>query len=414
MSDYTIRVANEANDAAATLAALTGEQKDRALAFVAENLQERKAHILEENAKDVAKAQKDGLSKAMVDRLTITEKRFEAMLTTIDDIIRLDDPVGEYAEMRRRHDGLLIGRMRAPLGVVFVIYESRPNVTIDAFALCFKSGNAVILRGGREAIKTNIALGTAIKKALHRAKITESACTMVENTDRALVPKFLKMNKHIDVVIPRGSEEFSNFIADNSRIPVVRHDKGLCHIYVDKDCDKNDAIKICVNAKVQRPGVCNAMETLLVHKDFQHTHELLTALITEGVAVRGCSKTRAIHNDVVEATKEDWDTEYLDLILSVRVVESYEQAVSHITRHGSKHTESILTNNFLLGERFKEEVDAAVVMVNASTRLSDGGEFGLGAEIGISNQKLHVRGPMALNDLTALKYVIVGRGHVRV
>ncbi|MEK6796823.1 MAG: glutamate-5-semialdehyde dehydrogenase [Spirochaetota bacterium] len=413
MNEYVLTTAHKAKEASYTLARMNGAEKDRALSLVIEALREKREIILSENAADVALAKQNGLSAAMTDRLTLTAKRFDAMLATIDDVIRQHDPVGAYTEIKRRDDGLLIGKMRAPIGVVFVIYESRPTVTVDAFALSFKSGNAVILRGGSEAIKSNTAIMKAIKTGLKKAGVAEHAASMVEHTDRALIADFGKLTKHIDVIIARGGEALINYVQAESRVPVICHDKGICHVYIEKDAEKHEAIAIAVNAKVDRPGVCNAMEALLINKDFPHTKEMLDALAAKGVALRGCSRTKAIMPSVADATAEDWDTEYLDLILSVKMVDGIADAISHINRHGSHHTDAIVTRDIALAERFKGEIDSAVVMVNASTRLSDGGEFGLGGEIGISNQKLHVRGPMGLVDLTTLKYVVMGAGHIR-
>lgn len=413
MNEYVLATAEKAKEASYTLARMNGAEKNRALTSVIDALREKREIILSENAADVALAKQNGLSAAMTDRLTLTPNRFDAMLAVIEDVMAQHDPVGAYTEIKRRDDGLMIGRVRAPIGVVFVIYESRPNVTVDAFALSFKSGNAVILRGGSEALRSNTAIMKAIRTGLKKAGVNEHAATMVEHTDRALIADFGKLTKYIDVIIARGGEALVNYVQAESRVPVICHDKGVCHIYIEKDAERHDASAIAVNAKVQRPGVCNAVETLLINKDFPHTKEVLDALVAKGVELRGCSRTRAIMPSVTEASAVDWDTEYLDLILSVKIVDGIQEAISHINRHGSHHTDAIITRDVLLAERFKNEVDSAVVMVNASTRLSDGGEFGLGGEIGISNQKLHVRGPMGLADLTTLKYAIMGSGHIR-
>lgn len=413
MNEYVLDVCSRAKKASTELAKLNADKKNQTLQCVIEALIEDKQYIFDENAKDVAAAEESSMNSAMVDRLKINEKRFESMLQALKDIIKLNDPIGEYSEIKKREDGLLIGRMRAPLGVVFMIYESRPNVTIDAAALCFKSGNSAILRGGKEAIHSNIALYRSFKRGLSKGKVNEDAVIIVEKTARELVKDFLNLPQYIDLVIPRGGEKLVNFVVSESLIPVIRHDKGLCHTYVERDFDKNEAIKIVLDAKTQRTSVCNATETLLIHKDFPYSKELIDALIHKGVEVRGCSAVCEIEPRVKPAKEEDWDTEYLDMIISVRIVDSFEQAVSHINRHGSKHTEAILTNDFTYSERFKQEVDAACVFINTSTRLSDGAEFGLGAEIGISNQKLHWRGPMALEGLSSLKYVVVGRGHTK-
>ncbi|MBI4979567.1 MAG: glutamate-5-semialdehyde dehydrogenase [Spirochaetes bacterium] len=412
MNEYVTAAAQKAKDASFALARLNGQDKNRALHAVSDALTERRGQILAENALDVAAAKQAGNPSAFIDRLTLNEKRFDGMLATIASVIALDDPVGAYTEIKKRADGLLIGRVRAPIGVVFFIFEARPNVSVDAFALSLKSGNAVILRGGSEAVKSNTAIVKAIRAGLKKSGIPEHAVTMVENTDRQLIADFVKCTSSVDVVIARGGDALINFVRAESLIPVICHDKGLCHTYIEKDADKAMAMHIAVNAKTQRPGVCNATETLLVHHDFPHTKEIIDALIAKGVEVRGCSRTMAII-PVKSADAADWDTEYLDLIISVKIVDNIEQAIAHINRHGSRHTEAIVTSSLANAERFKEEVDAGVVMVNASTRLADGGEFGLGAEIGISNQKLHVRGPMGLLDMTTLKYVVTGNGHIR-
>lgn len=413
MKEYAENIGREAKETSYKLSKLTANEKNAVLLYAAEIMDSEKSKVFEANALDIEEAKKSGMGKAMLDRLTITESRFNDMKKALRDIAALNDVVGEYTEIKKRGDGLLIGRMRAPLGVVFMIYEARPNVTIDAAALCFKSGNACILRGGSDAIHSNAALYKVLQKALKHYAIPQGAISFVEKTDRAIVNEFLTMEQYIDLIIPRGGESLVKFVVKESNIPVIRHDKGLCHTYIEKDYDKNEAIKIVVNAKTQRVSVCNATESLLIHKDFPYAKEVLGALFHQNVVIRGCSKTEALDERVIPAKAEDWDTEYNDYIISVRIVENFEQAVSHINRHGSHHTDAILTNDMHLAERFKTEVDSACVFINTSTRLSDGAEFGLGAEIGISNQKLHHRGPMALEGLTSLKYVVVGNGHIK-
>jgi glutamate-5-semialdehyde dehydrogenase len=410
-----IRLAQQAKQAAKKLANLSTTIKNNALHYMADEIEAQKERILQENEKDLAYARSKGLSSAMIDRLFLNDKRIKAMADGLREVALLPDPVGEVVEMWRRPNGLEIGKVRVPLGVIGVIYESRPNVTVDTAGLCLKAGNAVILRGGSEAFHSNMSLASILTEAAQKVGVPEYAIQMVKTTDRQAIYEMLKLDKYIDVVIPRGGEELIRTVTENSTIPVIKHDKGLCHVYVDNDADLKMAEEIAYNAKVQRPGVCNAMETLLVHQDI--AEKFLPAMIQRykqaGVEVRGCEQTRAIVPDIIPATEADWDTEYLDLIVSIKVVTGIDEAIEHITKHGSMLSEAIVTENYTKARRFLWEVDAASVYVNASTRFTDGNQFGLGAEIGISTQKLHARGPVGLRELTSTKYIIYGSGQLR-
>ncbi len=410
-----VAIAEEAKRASRLLARVETEVKNQALMAMAEGLLREKSRILEANAQDLAAAREEGHPRAFLDRLTLDEKRLTQMANALREIARLPDPVGEVTGMWRRPNGLLVGRMRVPLGVIGVIYESRPSVTADAAGLCLKSGNAVILRGGREALRSNGALVDVLSEAASSAGLPRGCLGFVRTTDRAAVRELLTLDRYLDLIIPRGGEELIRMVREVSRIPVIAHEKGLCHTYVDEAADLGMAEEICYNAKVERPGVCNAMETLLVHegvaKDF--LPRMVERLTRAGVEVRGCPRTRAIIPSVKEATDVDWETEYLDLILSVKVVSSFEEAVEHIARYGSGLAEAIVTRDHSRAMRFLREVDASAVFVNASTRFTDGGEFGMGAEMGISTQKLHARGPMGLKELTSEKFIVFGEGHVR-
>jgi glutamate-5-semialdehyde dehydrogenase len=416
MSDCDIRgMACEARAAARELARAGGEQKDRALLAMASGLMESQARILADNAQDVAAARASGQTAAFVDRLTLTEPRIEAMARGVRQIADLPDPVGAVTGMWRRPNGLQVGRMRVPLGVIGIIYESRPNVTADAAALCLKSGNAVLLRGGSEALRTNRAVADILASAVASAGLPSAALAVVPSADRAVVKEMLSLHGLIDLIIPRGGEGLIRAVREGSQIPVIAHDKGLCHTYVDASADLVMAGEIAYNAKVERPGVCNAMETLLVHADVAPAFlpALAARLRAAGVEVRGCPRTRSLVPAAAPATEEDWDTEYLALTLSIRVVGSFEEAVAHIARHGSGLAEAIVTADHGRAMRFLREVDAGAVFVNASTRFTDGYEFGMGAEMGISTQKLHARGPMGLPELTCEKFIVLGDGQVR-
>ncbi len=401
--------------AARQLAKLPSGVKNDALMRMATTLEAEEAALTALNALDVERARDHGLSSAMVDRLRLTPQRISDMARGLREVAALADPIGEVTHMWRRPNGLEIGMMRIPLGVIAFLYESRPNVTSDAAGLCLKSGNAVILRGGSEAIQSNLALSEVLSKAAVAAGIPEDALQMVPITDRSAIFELLKKDRYVDLVVARGGEEFIRTVVEHSRVPVIKHDKGLCHTYIDVEADLAMASLVAFNAKVQRPSVCNAMETLLVHRDVavRFLPAFCDQLKTAGVEVRGCPETLRIVPWVLGATEEDWDTEYLDLILSVRVVNSLDDALDHIARYGSKLAESIITTNYQKARRFLHEVDSAAVFVNASTRFTDGHEFGFGAELGISTQKLHARGPMGLESLTSLKYIVYGEGQVR-
>ncbi len=408
-------VGRKAKEASRALAYLSTDIKNRVLLDVAERLRGERAYLQEENEKDLAAAREKGLSAALIDRLTLSDKVIEGMAQGLEEVAALPDPVGEVVKMWRRPNGLWVGRMRIPLGVIAMIYESRPNVTIDAAGLCFKSGNAVILRGGSEAINSNLALARLFQDALKAHGAPEGAVQVIPVTDRAAVNELLKLEDYVDLIIPRGGEGLIRFVTENSRIPVLKHYKGVCHVYVDRYANLEMARRICFNAKVQRPGVCNAMETMLVHEAVAEAFlpEMCEEFRDAGVEIRGCPKTLALVPWAKPATEEDWEAEYLDLILAVKVVSTFDEALAHIARYGSNHTESIVTEDYQRGLRFLREVDASVVMINASTRFNDGGQLGLGAEIGISTTKLHAYGPMALEELTTLKFIVFGEGQIR-
>jgi glutamate-5-semialdehyde dehydrogenase len=416
MTEFDIRaMAGAAREASRMLAGAGGERKNAALRAMASGLLDSLHRILPANAEDVAAAKAEGQPSAFVDRLTLTVPRIEGMARGLRHIADLPDPVGEVTGMWRRPNGLTVGRMRVPLGVIGIIYESRPNVTADAAGLCLKSGNAVILRGGREALRTNRAIASVLAAAVASAGLPEASIAVVPTPDRAVVKAMLELHGLIDLMIPRGGMELIRAVRESSRIPVIAHEKGLCHTYVDAGADLAMAAEIAYNAKVERPGVCNSMETLLVHAGVAAAFlpGFLARLGHVGVEVRGCPKTQALAPGVRPATEADWETEYLDLVLSVRVVDSFEEALAHIARHGSGLAEAIVTADHGRAMRFLREVDAGAVFVNASTRFTDGYEFGMGAEMGISTQKLHARGPMGLSELTCQKFIILGEGQVR-
>lgn len=407
-------IGRQARAASDALRSMSRSVKDAALREAASALRDAKAELQTENAKDLEAGRTKGLSGAMLDRLELTDKRIEGMAEGLDVVAALPDPVGNITDQYIHPNGLRIARIRQPLGVVGIIYESRPNVTADAAALCLKSGNATILRGGSEAIHSNLAIAKIFSEAATKAGAPEHALQIITTTDRAAVGEMLKLDRYIDVIVPRGGKSLIARIYEDSRIPVVAHLDGICHTYIDEDANFDMAKSIAVNAKLQRPGVCNAMETLLIHEAAAPLllPEIAKALTDGGCELRGCDRTRQII-DCVPAREEDWTTEYLDKILSIRVVSSFEEAVHHINEYGSHHSDAIITESYALAERFLEEVDSATVYVNASTRFTDGFEFGLGAEIGISTSKLHCRGPMALEGLTSLKYVVRGTGQIR-
>lgn len=412
---YCFEVAQRARGASRALALLSGEVKDAWLRRAAGVLRERRSEILLANADDLRNGRELGLSDAVLDRLALDEKRVEGMARGLEQVASLPDPIGEVIEGGRRPNGLEVRRVRVPLGVVFFVYESRPNVTVDAAAICLKSGNAVILRGGKEAAHSSQVLVDLMSFAAEQTGVPPFAVQAVERREREAVGGFLKLADWIDVAIPRGGESLIRRVVAEARMPVIKHYDGNCHIYVDRSADLNRALTIIENAKCQRPGVCNACESLLVHAEVAETWlpRLEAHLVPLGVELRACPRALAHLDRAVAASELDWRTEYLDLILSVKVVDSLDEAIEHIERYGSHHTDAILTSDVSSAKRFVERVDSAAVMVNASTRFNDGGELGLGAEIGISTDKFHARGPCGLRELTSYKYVCVGEGHVR-
>jgi glutamate-5-semialdehyde dehydrogenase len=415
LKDEAVELGKKAKQASRRLARLSTTVKNRALSAMAEAIESQSEFLLKENKKDVEQANKAKLSSALVDRITLTPARIQGMAGGLRDVAALSDPVGEVVKMWRRPNGLQVGRMRIPLGVIAIIYEARPNVTADAAALCVKSGNAVILRGGSEAHHSSRAIGVLLQQACATAGVPEGAVQVAESKDHGLVHELLQLEDYIDLVIPRGGEELIRAVAQNSRIPVIKHYKGVCHVYVDDEASLEMAEKISLNAKVQRPAVCNAMETLLVHegvaKDFLPS--MVAKLRSAGVEVRGCETTQKLVPGIKAATEEDWSAEYLDLILAVRVLKDMDAAIAHIERYGSQHTESIVTSNYAKAREFLDRVDSSVVLVNASTRFNDGGELGLGAEMGISTSKIHAFGPMGLEELTTTKFIVFGDGQIR-
>ena len=415
LKELILNMAKTAKKASKELATLDSEVKNQILRKVAQKIREKKEELQKINEKDVNLAKEKGYSRAFIDRLSLSDKIIESMAKGLEDVASLPDPVGEVVKMWKRPNGLLVGRMRVPLGVIAIIYESRPNVTIDAAGLCFKSGNAVILRGGKEALNSNLALGNIFRETLKEFNLSEDAVQVVPTPDRTLMEYMLELEEYIDLVIPRGGEGLIRFVTEKARMPVIKHYKGVCHVYIDEFADLKMAKEIAINAKCQRPGVCNAMETLLVNEKI--AEKILPELGEEykklGVEIRGCEITRKYIPWAKEATEEDWYAEYLDLILAVRVVNDIDSAIEHITKYGSNHTEAIVTENYERAMRFLKEVDASVVLVNASTRFNDGGELGLGAEIGISTTKLHAYGPMGLEELTTTKFIVFGNGQIR-
>ena len=408
-------MAAAAKEAARELASLSTEGKNTLLTKMAAALVEQKEYIQAENQKDLIAGREKGLSAAMLDRLELSDKVMQSMVTGLQEVAALPDPVGEISGMARRPSGIVVGRMRIPLGVIGMIYESRPNVTVDAAALCLKAGNGIILRGGSEAIHSNLALAKVLQEVLAAAEINPAGLQVIPVTDREAVNALLGLEEYIDLIIPRGGEGLIRFVAENSRIPVLKHYKGVCHVFVDATADYDMATNIVMNGKTQRPGVCNALETLLVHKDIAQDFlpKVGAKLMAAGVELRGCPATRAILPDIKEAEESDWPAEYLELILAVKVVDDIDAAMDHIVKYGSQHTEVIVTGDYANAQRFIREVDASSVMINASTRFSDGGQFGLGAEIGISTTKLHAYGPMGLKELTTQKFIVYGDGQVR-
>ncbi|MHC4453403.1 MAG: glutamate-5-semialdehyde dehydrogenase, partial [Planctomycetota bacterium] len=386
-----------------------------ALEQMALNLINNKSMMMTENEKDLKAAEENGLSSAMIDRLRLTDSRIEAMAEGIREVISLSDPVGEITEEIVRPNGLDIKKVRVPIGVIIIIYESRPNVTADAASLCLKTGNATILRGGKESIHSNIAIYREISAALEKVGLDKNAIQVIETADREAVDHLLKADEYVDLVIPRGGEGLIRNVVENSTIPVIKHYKGVCHVYVDEFADLDMAREVCLNSKLQRPGTCNAMETMLVHEKISETFlpVVFKGMSEAGVELRGCEKSRKILPDIKQATEEDWSAEYLEKILSVKIVSSIDDAIQHISTYGSSHSDCIITEDKTNAKKFTNEVDSAAVYVNASTRFTDGFEFGMGAEIGISTDKLHARGPMGLKELTSYKYIVHGTGQIR-
>jgi glutamate-5-semialdehyde dehydrogenase len=390
-------------------------QKDAALELMATRLMERQADIINKNQKDLSQAKEAGLSSAMLERLTLDENVIREMVEGLKEVAGLPDPVGEVTGMWKRPNGLLVGRVRIPLGVIGFIYESRPNVTVDAAALCLKSGNAVILKGGSEAIHSNMILADLLAEALRETRLPQKTIQVIPTTDRKAVNILIGLEDYLDIVIPRGGEGLIRFVTSQSRVPVLKHYKGVCHVYVDEFADIEIAKNVCFNAKVQKPGVCNAMETMLVHKGLADDFlpDIIGRFQDAGVEIRGCPRTLKLIPEIKPADESDWPAEYLDLILAVKVVSSMDEALDHIEKYTSNHTEAIVTNDYNRSQRFMAEVDSSVVLVNASPRFNDGNQLGLGAEIGINTSKLHAFGPMGLEELTTTKFIVYGQGQTR-
>jgi glutamate-5-semialdehyde dehydrogenase len=415
MREEILEMGRKARQAAHLIGMANSNQKREALEKMASALQSERLSIEAANRRDVEAAERKGLGKAKIDRLTISEKVLGEMIDALGEVAMLPDPVGEITRMWTRPNGLQVGRMRIPLGVIGIVYESRPNVTVDAAALCIKAGNAVLLRGGSEAFHSNSCLAGILRDALKQTGLPEDAIQFVQTTDRQAVLDLLGLEEYIDVMIPRGGEDLIRFVTQNARMPVLKHYKGVCHVYVDSDANLEMATNICLNAKVQRPGVCNAMETLLIHEaiaaDF--LPGMADAFRNAGVELRGCEKTRALIPGCAAATEDDWYAEYLDLILAVRIVPHMGEAIRHITKYGSQHTEAIVTADYERAHRFVRQVQSSLVLVNASTRFNDGFQLGLGAEIGISTSRLHAFGPMGIEELTTTKFIAFGSGQLR-
>lgn len=413
--DYVYRLATEAKEGARSLAKASSKQKNEVLINMSKALVKRAKELMQENKKDIKFAEEKGLSKALIDRLTLNDKRINEMAQGLIEVSALPDPVGEITKMWRRPNGMLVGRMRVPIGVIGIIYESRPNVTADASALCLKAGNAVLLRGGSEAINSNKAIVKILREEAKKEGIHPGIITFIDIPDRQAIMEMLKLEGIVDLIIPRGGEALIRAVTENSRIPVLKHYKGVCHVFVERTANLKMAEEICFNAKVQRPGTCNAMETMLV--DSKIAKAFLPSMIKRfkeaGVVLKGCNITRKIDSSIEKVKEEDFYKEYLDLILNVKVVKDIDEAIEHITKYGSAHSDSIVTTNYDMGMKFLREVDSSAVFVNASTRLNDGFQFGLGAEIGISTDKIHARGPMGLEELTCTKFIVFGDGQLR-
>jgi len=415
LSQYAQSLAREAKKAAWEISNLASNRKNKILGQVASRLWAERDSVVRENAKDLDSGRKTGLPSAMMDRIALDEKRVKDMAESIEAVVKLQDPVGEVISRWTRPNGLRISKVRVPLGVILIIYEARPNVTQECAALCLKSGNSVILKGGREAYHSNQAIANIFRGVLAKNHVSEAAVSFVEKVEHEVVDELLKLSDDINLVIPRGGESLIRKVAEQSKIPVIKHYKGNCHIYIDRKADLRKAIQIAFNAKCQRPSVCNAMETLLVHKSVAHKFlpELARRLKDVGCEIRGCDRTRKIIPYAARASEKDWYEEYLDLILAVRVVDGMEQAISHIQKYGSAHTDAIVTQDKEAAKKFVRFVDSSSVMVNTTTRFSDGFQYGFGAEIGISTDKIHARGPMGLEGLTSYKFVVEGNGQLR-
>jgi len=412
IQSYVESICRAAKEASVKLRAARASEKNRALECIAKCIDERRRIIASANTEDLQSGQKAGLSKAFLDRLELNDSRIDAMIGSVREIAAMEDPVGEVIGVRRPQ-GFLLEKVRVPIGVVAMIYESRPNVTVDAAALCLKSGNGVVLRGGSEALTSNQALAVVIREGLREAGLPEETVQLLERREHEGVSALVRQDRYVDLVIPRGGESLIRLVVDEATVPVIKHYKGVCHLYVDEGADLDMAKEVVRNAKVQRPATCNALETLLVHRAVSEKFLPLVEQRLKGVELRGCSRSKAILPNIKNAVEDDFYTEYLDMILAVKVVDSEDEAIEHIEKYGSSHTDGILSNSIENIERFVSQVDSAVVTVNASTRLSDGGVFGLGAEIGISTDKLHARGPMGIRELTTYKWVVRGRGDVR-
>ena len=412
---YMAEVGRNARDASRKIVAADTGKKNHALLAMAQAIDSARGEILQANAEDVAAAKQGGLDSALLDRLTLTDKTINGMIEGLHQVAALPDPVGEVTGLNYRPSGIQVGKMRVPLGVVGIIYESRPNVTVEAASLCLKSGNATILRGGSESIRSNQAIAKCIKQGLLSAGLPETAVQVIATTDRAAVGELITMPKYVDVIVPRGGKGLIERISRDAKVAVIKHLDGICHVYIDDQADREKAISVAFNAKTQRYGTCNTMETLLVHQAVAADilPELVAQYLSEGVELRGCEKTRTLLPDIHAASEADWSTEYLAPVLSIKLVDDLDAAISHINYYGSHHTDSIITENYSRARRFLTEVDSSSVMVNASTRFADGFEYGLGAEIGISTDKIHARGPVGLEGLTSQKYVVLGDGHIR-
>lgn len=415
VAEYMQTLGEQARIASRAMARSSTKDKNRALIAIAAEITSQRAALRAANAEDMTRGQENGLDAALLDRLELTDERIDGMIEGLEQVAALPDPVGEITDMKYRPSGIQIGKMRVPLGVIGIIYESRPNVTIEAASLCLKSGNAAILRGGSEAIASNKALATCISAGLKTSGLPHNAVQVVETTDREAVGALITMSEYVDVIIPRGGKGLIERVSRDARVAVIKHLDGICHVYIDREADNTKAINIAINSKTHRYGTCNTMETLLVHKNVAESllPQLDEAYSHLGVELRGCVATCAILTDIKAATEEDWHTEYLAPILSIKVVNDIDAAIDHINHYGSHHTDSIISENYTLARRFLTEVDSSSVMVNASTRFADGFEYGLGAEIGISTDKIHARGPVGLDGLTSQKYVVLGNGEVR-